>query len=63
MPLYSWTCHECGRREEKLQTWAEAQEAQWCPSCGGQMDLTPGAPAWFRPGKFGKGGGLKHDVR
>jgi putative FmdB family regulatory protein len=58
MPMFQFRCTECHATTERLMTFAESQRPQWC-TCGGQLEVTPGCPAWFRSGKYGKAGGLR----
>ncbi len=34
MPIYEYTCPQCGRPFEKRVGFAEADERQECPNCG-----------------------------
>ena len=34
MPIYEYTCPQCGKRFEKRVSFNEADERQTCPNCG-----------------------------
>ncbi len=34
MPIYEYTCPQCGKRFEKRVSFNEADERQPCPNCG-----------------------------
>ncbi len=36
MPLYEYTCHDCGRRFEMLQRVGADRAGVLCPGCGGE---------------------------
>jgi putative FmdB family regulatory protein len=57
VPLYQFVCSECCRVSERLMPFSETDKTQFCEKCGGQLSLTPGAPAWFRSGLYGKQNG------
>ncbi len=37
MPLYEFVCDECGQPFELLVGFSQADEAQTCPTCGGEQ--------------------------
>jgi putative FmdB family regulatory protein len=36
MPLYEYTCHECGESFDKIVSFSEADKLPLCPKCGAQ---------------------------
>jgi hypothetical protein len=34
------------------------RDTQKCHKCGADLELQVSVPGWFRPGRFGKAGGL-----
>jgi len=45
MPLFEYTCLDCDRTEEVLQTFSSAQEPRYCAVCGYQMTQSVSMPA------------------
>lgn len=43
MPIYDFTCSDCGIEEERLSSIA-ARELQECKSCGARMQVKVSAP-------------------
>jgi putative FmdB family regulatory protein len=39
MPLYEYTCHDCGQIFEKMVRFTEPDQAQLCPACGSEHTL------------------------
>jgi len=56
MPVYEYECPECGEHYER-RVGIAVRDEQFCRECGNQLALLPSVPAWFPPGKYGKGGG------
>jgi len=54
MPMFEYSCRACSKKYERILAFNEAQH-QWC-DCGEELDMLTSAPAWFKPGKYGKGG-------
>lgn len=55
MPLYERECVECSHIETILRPVREATKTHYCEQCGSQTKLIPSVPAWFKPGRYGKG--------
>ncbi len=58
MPLYEFRCSEC---ESTTEVYVPAHEVptRYCERCGRELRLLVSRPGWFRPGLYGKAGGLK----
>lgn len=47
MPIYDFTCPDCGHTVEQINTIAEAEAGVKCPECDAVMERAVGAPHTF----------------
>jgi putative FmdB family regulatory protein len=54
VPILEYKCPRC---DERLEVIASIGTVHHCPDCNATMVILVSRPGWFKPGKYGKGGG------